>query len=502
MIFTSSFLTTAGIQLLTQAASGSSIVWTDCGCSSVYDQDTITASTTTFDSFVCKGTAVATFNGSGNVAAISCSMTNNNQDCTEGDADVFGLWAHVVDPLGDIGEDVLVLIAKRGSAAATHFPEYIDETTELTAIVDLSAEMNDGVVASINLIQSAFALARDLQIEITTREALSARVDANEDVCARSVTTHASGTPTAGEAQTIYGNKTFKDDVYVGDINGVTLKLHGEEQNHYGYADIEAENNSDSSRARLVFNVDGVSQIECEGNFTPFENNEYSLGSTSYSWNTIYANSLRMPINAVSSVQGNTLAIMGSKLNNNSGALKILSNVQYVRENGEYIRPSESTITFMNTKYAADGTTINAEAAITLECDYDDNSIIRIGSHHGLSDTGTTVVIQDTLEVLGECAYGTFTAIIPKEDDGSGSANFNIGALALVYISSPEAIIDAYAGTVIGRNNIVNMTMYYAIGGYGHFSQGNQINITNSMRFRLLNQLDNAGGIALVMRIA
>ena len=175
MIFTSSFLTTAGIQLLTQAASGSSIVWTDCGCSSVYDQDTITASTTTFDSFVCKGTAVATFNEAGNVAAISCSMTNNNQDCTEGDADVFGLWAHVVDPLGNIGNDVLVLIAKRGSAPATHFPEYVDETTELTAIVDLSAEMNDGVVASVNLIQSAFALARDLQTEISAREALSAR---------------------------------------------------------------------------------------------------------------------------------------------------------------------------------------------------------------------------------------------------------------------------------------------------------------------------------------
>lgn len=498
MIFTSSFLTTAGIQLLTQAASGSSIVWTDCGCSSVYDQDTITAATTTFDSFVCKGTAVATFNETGNVAAISCSMTNNDQNCTEGDADVFGLWAHVVDPLGDIGEDVLVLIAKRGSAAATHFPEYIDETTELTAIVDLSVEMNDGVVASINLIQSAFALARDLQTEISAREALSARVAANEDVCSRAVTTHASGTPTVGEAQTIYGKKTFKGDIYIGDVTGVTLKFHGEEQGHYGYADIEAENNDDGSRARLVFNVDGINQIECEGNLMPFENSEYALGSQNYRWTSIYADYLRLQTTPRDSVQTDTLAVIGNALNNNSGALKIRSNVQYVRENGVLVRPSESTISLSNTKYASDGSTVLADTTIKLECDYDNNSIITLSSYHD----DVQVRIEGGLTVIGEIDTATVTAILPNEYNGGGSGSLSVGALALVYITSTQTIYDAFTGTVIGQHNVVDMKMYYAIGAYGYFSQGDQISITSSMRFRLLNQLDGAGGMALVMRIA
>lgn len=434
MIFTSSFLTTAGIQLLTQAASGSSIVWTDCGCSSVYDQDTITASTTTFDSFVCKGTAVATFNNSGNVAAISCSMTNNNQDCTEGDADVFGLWAHVVDPLGDIGEDVLVLIAKRGSAAATHFPEYIDETTELTAIVDLSVEMNDGVVASINLIQSAFALAHDLQTEITTREALSARV---EDLYPRAVTTHVSGAPTTGEAQTIYGAKKFADSISTSYLNPITD------------------------------------------------------GGETYSSN-------------------NVILQCGNTKNSNSGNFTIDANYRYQFEDGEYTYPTASEITLKSVLRAWDGSP-EEDLYIRFTNYMPNHSSIIIGSQNNSANAtctinmntyiGSNLGVSGDLSIDGECSSGIFTAILPNADNGGGSANFKVGALALVYISSSETIYDANAGTVIGRNNIVNMTMYYAIGGYGYFSQGNQINIDNSMRFRLLNQLDKAGGIALVMRI-
>lgn len=203
MIFTESFLTNAGAALLTEAAAGSRIVWTQCGCSQVANQDTITATTTTFDNFVCKGSAVSVFTS--DVASISCTMSNAEPSCTPGNADVFGLWAHLVDSEDNAGSDILAFIAKRGSAAATYFPARVDEKTELTGIVDLSVDISDGVVQTINLVQSSFALAGNLQTEIEARQALESRV----------VTTHSAGSPTTGDDQTIYGIKSFKSEIHV-----------------------------------------------------------------------------------------------------------------------------------------------------------------------------------------------------------------------------------------------------------------------------------------------
>ena len=511
MIFTSSFLTTAGIQLLTQAASGSRIVWTDCGCSSVYDQDTITASTTTFDSFVCKGTAVAAFNSSGNEAAISCSMTNNNQECTEGDADVFGLWAHVVDPLGDIGEDVLVLIAKRGSAAATHFPEYIDETTELTAIVDLSVEMNDGVVASINLIQSAFALASNLQTEIASREALEARVAATEDVCGRVVTTHASGTPEAGEAQTIYGDKTFWNNL----ISRYAITSPGIEKDQYIYlratyggnsSQIELSSWGASSTDReIIFNT---GTIRTMASIIPYSG--CTLGRSGDVWDNIYSSAINLPITQEysQSVSGVELLTAGNTIFNGSGNLKVVFGYEFTGHNydgtGKYQRPDSSTIRFDNTLLDSQGSAsadiqillrnddVQKSSTLTIYSLYSSSTVVNLGQHN------------DNVELR---VYGSIPTLAPT--DGSQNSELPLGALALVLVYSPGNNVPyttakTKTGALIYKHSlsISDLQMYYAdIDNLGNFVQGNQISITTTMRFRLLSGLaGGAGGYALVMR--
>ena len=513
MIFTSSFLTTAGIQLLTQAASGSRIVWTDCGCSHVVDQATITAATTTFDNFVCKGTAVATFNETGNVAAISCSMTNNDQYCTEGDADIFGLWAHVVDPLGNIGNDVLVLIAKRGSAPATHFPEYVDETTELTAIVDLSVEMNDGVVASINLIQSAFALARDLQTEISAREALSARVASNEDVCSRAVTTHASGTPTAGEAQTIYGNKTFADNLTA----NYAITAPGITKDQYIY--LRASNGGYNSQIELAVGVApgydreitlNTETVRTMGSIVPYSG--CTLGDSDGVWDNTYTSAINLPITEEysSSVSGREVLVAGNTIFNGSGNLKLLFGYSYTGHNydgtGKYQRPESSSIRLDNTLLDAQGSPASDLQILIKNQAYDSSSSLTI---YSLYSSSTRINIGQYNDNVDLRVYGTISTLAPT--DGSQNSELPIGALALVLVYSPGNNVpytssQAKTGAVIRKSalSISDLEMYYAdFDNTGAFLQGNRISITPSMGFRLLSGLaGTGGGVALVMRIA
>lgn len=511
MIFTSSFLTTAGIQLLTQAASGSRIVWTDCGCSHVLDQDTVTVSTITFDNFVCKGTAVATFNQTGNVAAISCTMSNSVQGCTSGDADIFGLWAHVVDPLGNVGNDVLVLIAKRGSAAATNFPTYTDETTELTAIVDLSVEMNDGVVASINLIQSAFALASNLQTEIGAREALAVRVAANEDVCSRAVTAHASGSPTTGDDQEIYGAKIFMDNLEA----RYAITTPGIQKDQYIY--LRAKNDSYQSQIEVAVGVSpsydreitfNTGTIRTNASILPYSG--CSLGNADYRWENIYSSEFSAPITEewTNRVEDVEVFKAGNTIFNGSGDLKLKFSYAYTGYNydgtGKYQRPESSSIRLDNTLLDSQGSatadiqimlynqSYNRSSTLTIYSLYSSSTVVNLGQHN------------DNVELR---VYGSIPTLAPT--DGSQNSELPLGALALVLIYSPGNNVPyttakAKTGALIYKHSlsISDLQMYYAdIDNLGNFVQGNQISITTTMRFRLLSGLaGGAGGYALVMR--
>lgn len=199
MLFTDAFLTNAGAQLLTQAVSGSRIIWGQCGCTQIDDQSELDAGTTTFSNFVCKGSSSAAFQLANNTAKISCPMSNSADGCTPGRADAFGLWARVMQPTGGESAEVLVLIAKRGTANASYFPEYVDERTNLMGIVDLSVNVTEGIVQSIEISRTAYALASDLMTEISERQLADARL----------VSCHTASSTTEGEDQTIYGAKNF-----------------------------------------------------------------------------------------------------------------------------------------------------------------------------------------------------------------------------------------------------------------------------------------------------
>ena len=199
MLFTDAFLTNAGAQLLTEAVSGSRIIWGQCGCTQIDDQSELDAGTTTFSNFVCKGSSSAAFQLANNTAKISCPMSNSADGCTPGRADAFGLWAKLMQPTGGESAEVLVLIAKRGTANASYFPEYVDERTNLLGIVDLSVNVTEGIVQSIEISRTAYALASDLMTEISERQLADARL----------VSCHTASSTTEGEDQTIYGAKNF-----------------------------------------------------------------------------------------------------------------------------------------------------------------------------------------------------------------------------------------------------------------------------------------------------
>lgn len=220
MHFDVSTLTTAGKALLTRATAGAKIIWGTCGC---FTQSTPGVSSTSLIGKVASGTAVAVFQSTDNTAKISCSVDNTASGLSAGSANSFGLWAKIE---GDSTE-TLVLIAYVTTTPATYFPTYSGVSTKVGAIIDISVTVSDGVVQTINLVESGYALAANLQLEIDEREALAANlqaeIDEREALAARVVTTYTANSQTTGDAQTVYGRKTFRNGIEATDAKVLTI---------------------------------------------------------------------------------------------------------------------------------------------------------------------------------------------------------------------------------------------------------------------------------------
>lgn len=213
MIFEDTYITDSGQELLTRAVNEAKIVWGKCGC---YEHTGINSMSdaqinalTTLNNPCALGQASSVFYSASSTVRIDCQCSNSETGCTAGQALAFGLWAKIE---GDASE-VLVAIARTGAYTPTTFPVY-DGTpqTKLIGVVDLNVTVNPDSASTITINPSVFALANDLQTEIEARQDLQERF---EQIEGRVVTTHAYGSSTTGELQTIHGHKGFEDGVTI-----------------------------------------------------------------------------------------------------------------------------------------------------------------------------------------------------------------------------------------------------------------------------------------------
>lgn len=210
MNFNHIYFTNAGSELINRAISGNTIVWGECACTS----DTLTAASTAITNKVCSGYAVAAFNSGEGTAELSCSMDNTAADVAGGDAVSFGIYAKIQ------GDEGYILAIYATAETPMTIPDYDEDdgTTKVRVIVDLSLNINDGTVQTIEVTEpNVYALAQDLQTEINARQTADAALCTKTELSeleSRVVTTNIQGSPTTGENQTIYGEKAFSNRIY------------------------------------------------------------------------------------------------------------------------------------------------------------------------------------------------------------------------------------------------------------------------------------------------
>ena len=262
MAFTYNCLTFAGAGLLAQADSSNPIVYIGAVGAT---QDYIDSQLQTMDSpsdpawDIQGGTIVAT-SATTVTARIIAGFTNRASSTTMKSIGIVGRLASQSD------SQAIVVASISDPSASIRIPSTAEPDVRIEVAVNIT--ITDTASVTVTSSTAGSAMLSDLD---------------------RLVSCHIAGQPTTGERQTVYGIKDFQNDIYVGDDLGVALKLHGEEAGHYGFAEIVAENNEYGNIARLVFNVDSVSQIECAGDFLPYDNEEYALGSNSYRWDRVFS---------------------------------------------------------------------------------------------------------------------------------------------------------------------------------------------------------------------
>lgn len=101
----------------------------------------------------------------------------------------------------------------------------------------------------------------------------------------RVVTTHGTDSPTQGEAQDIYGVKTFMSDVHIKNP-----------ENPKHYINISTRDDATMSISNLtsatsfqMIDANPSYGFKFSGNVIPYYNNRYSLGFTDQRWKTVYA---------------------------------------------------------------------------------------------------------------------------------------------------------------------------------------------------------------------
>lgn len=241
--YTDTYITDYGYHLIGKSIDGTKkIVWDEARTSSnnidsLLASEIVALHRVNFESsFTCKGHVTkAVYNDAGAGArsvSLSCQLNGDSSSDGHGSTDSFVICAKLEDD-PDSAYDVAI-IARSGQG---HVPEVIPGDGDWQADVSFILNLHDTSISG-NIIaapDSFYATASDLNT-------LSERV----------VTTHAEGSPTTGEAQTVYGQKTFKDKVV---LDGAT-----------------------------EFNGSAVMQ-----NIIPMSDGDYNLGDQDFNWGTVYA---------------------------------------------------------------------------------------------------------------------------------------------------------------------------------------------------------------------
>lgn len=206
MLFRESFITDKGAEILARAAAGDGpIIWTRAATSNANtDSDSLAEmnrmtdiTKTAADSYTSSGVVTnAVVNDARTSVSIYAELTNEEYD---GEARTFGAWAKID---GD-ENDVLAIVARCGGAT----PTTINPASEgvVKAFVDFTLQISAEQAQAVAVGEEYYATAAALEDEQDAREALAGRV----------VTTHRAGDETAGDAQTILGEKTFNQRVTI-----------------------------------------------------------------------------------------------------------------------------------------------------------------------------------------------------------------------------------------------------------------------------------------------
>ena len=217
MLFTESFITDAGKNLLARAAAQEGAIdWTraatwdlNTDTYSVQQMNALTelALDTASDKTSSGAVTNAIVNDTKDTASIFCELNNATHN---GTARTLGVFAKIH---GD-ESDVLVVAARCGTGVT---PTVINPASEgvVRVFVDFTLDIQASQVQAVEATVGYYATAAALQQEVIAREDLESRV----------VTTNSAGSTSTGENQTILGDKTFSDKVIAN--GGVTGNLTG-----------------------------------------------------------------------------------------------------------------------------------------------------------------------------------------------------------------------------------------------------------------------------------
>lgn len=211
MLFRDSYITDAGAELLARAtASEGAIVWTRAATTSkntdgYNDIEMNALDDDDFETLTSSGAVTnAIVTDARDSVSIYCELTNETYS---GTACTFGAWAKIQ---GD-ENDVLVIVARCGGAT----PTVINPASQgvVKAFVDFTLQISAEQAQAIKAAEGYYATAAALQSEQTAREALAGRV----------VSTHSAVDENAGDAQSIRGEKSFRDNSYFKSVQPLHL---------------------------------------------------------------------------------------------------------------------------------------------------------------------------------------------------------------------------------------------------------------------------------------
>ena len=271
MQFNDTYITTAGLQLLSQALSGNvnnqtnnkSIIWGKVETSNLDTTSYQVGDMNALTSITINGATVTNPNPS-NPTLTNCEI--NNITHGNGYAKTLGIWAK----LAEDANYTLVVVARPGTGVN---PEFIPSVSSelFRAFIDLYLNVSDDSTNTITAPSSFYA----------SSQAFMALAD-------RVVTTHIAGNLTTGESQNIYGNKTFKDEAIFDDDasfnNNVTF---------WSYTNFVVEAQFDDGLTTNIINGDGPNNtLSIYADSIEPSYQGIDLGSSANPWSVIYADDI------------------------------------------------------------------------------------------------------------------------------------------------------------------------------------------------------------------